>query len=152
VLVLLIVMPFPTSYAATPAPSEKIGERPAVKARPRIGAERPLGFERALGDRSGRWFVARGAGYLVGVTGSEARLVLQRSGSKPSAITMRLVGSRDASSAAARKPLPGVTNQLKGNDPNRWRLGVPSYAEVEYRDVYPGVSVVYLRHRTTAGI
>jgi hypothetical protein len=36
-----------------------------------------------------------------------------------------------------------VTNYLIGNDPRKWRTGLRSFAEVEYRDVYPGVDLVY---------
>jgi photosystem II stability/assembly factor-like uncharacterized protein len=135
-------MPLPTGYAATPAASAKLAERPRTKVRPTINGQLPLRFERAVDGASER-FVARGDGYLVDVTGRQATLVLRTSGSKPAAVTMRLVGSRNACAAVARKPLPGVTNHLTGNDQTRWRLGIRGYGEVEYPEVYPGVSVVY---------
>jgi len=39
--------------------------------------------------------------------------------------------------------LPGKVNYIRGNDPRQWKLGVPTYAQVTYQDVYPGVDVVY---------
>jgi beta-propeller repeat-containing protein/FIMAH domain-containing protein len=144
VLVFALVMPFPTGHAAAPAPSAaRPQSRPSRAVRPAIGTRLPLRFERALDDASGRQFVARGAGYVVGVTDRGATLLLHASGSKVAAVDMRLVGSRDAASVTARKPLAGVTNHLTGSDARRWHVGVAGHAEVEYRDVYPGVSVVY---------
>jgi hypothetical protein len=56
---------------------------------------------------------------------------------------MRLVGASRAAAARGARMLPGLTNYLAGNNPREWRTGVRSYAEVEYRGVYPGVDVVY---------
>lgn len=42
-----------------------------------------------------------------------------------------------------RRELPGRANYLLGNDPAEWRTGVPVFGEVVYREVWPGVSVVY---------
>ena len=34
-------------------------------------------------------------------------------------------------------------NYFIGNDPDKWRTNVPTYAKVQYQDVYPGVDLVY---------
>ncbi|MBI3248640.1 MAG: SBBP repeat-containing protein [Deltaproteobacteria bacterium] len=39
--------------------------------------------------------------------------------------------------------LPGKVNYFLGNDPSQWRTNVTTYAKVKYRDVYPGIDVVY---------
>ncbi len=39
--------------------------------------------------------------------------------------------------------LPGISNYYIGNDPKKWRAGVPHFARVRYHDVYPGIDVVY---------
>jgi VCBS repeat-containing protein len=39
--------------------------------------------------------------------------------------------------------LPGKVNYFIGNDPKKWRANVPTYAKVAYRDVYPGIDLVY---------
>ena len=34
-------------------------------------------------------------------------------------------------------------NYFIGNDPEKWRRNVPTYRKVYYKDVYPGIDVVY---------
>jgi hypothetical protein len=47
--------------------------------------------------------------------------------------------------------LPGKSNYFIGNDPSKWRTNVPTYGKVEYRDVYPGVNLVYYGNPAAAG-
>ena len=105
----------------------------------------PLRFERAAGAAAAKAeFIARGAGYALDLSKGEARLVIGGTADGPrSAVTMRLLGASAAAEGGVRRLLPGLTNYLIGHDPREWRTGVRSYAEVEYRDVYPGVNVVY---------
>jgi len=56
---------------------------------------------------------------------------------------MRLVGANPNAEARGVEELPGKSNYFIGNDPSKWRTNVPNYAKVEYRDVYPGVDLVY---------
>jgi len=90
-------------------------------------------------------FLSRGAGYSLYLTSGEAVLVLSKpaADAKRVALRMSLVG-------AARKPqvrgldeLPGRANYFIGKDPAKWRTNVPTYARVHYREVYPGVDLVY---------
>jgi len=39
--------------------------------------------------------------------------------------------------------LPGVVNYLIGNQPSAWLKNIPTYSRVRYRQLYPGVDVVY---------
>src|SRR5262249_8142277 len=38
---------------------------------------------------------------------------------------------------------PGGVNYYIGNDPAQWHTDVPLYARVQYRDVYPGIDLIY---------
>lgn len=38
------------------------------------------------------------------------------------------------------------SNYLVGNDPGKWRTHVPHFGEVRYRDVYPGIDLVFRSH------
>ena len=105
----------------------------------------PLRFERAVGPAAANAeFIARGAGYAVDLARGEARLVIGGTPDGPrTAVTIRLLGASASANGQERRVLPGMTNYLIGNNPREWRTGVRSYAEVEYRGVYPGVDVVY---------
>lgn len=99
----------------------------------------PLRFE-ATDVQAGpnaRYF-SRGPGYNLSLSATEAMLALRRA-----AVRLTLKGGNPAAAAAAREELPGKTNYLLGNDPRRWRTGIASYAKVHYREVYPGIDLVY---------
>ena len=46
--------------------------------------------------------------------------------------------------------LPGKSNYFLGNDPKKWRTNVPNYAGVQYKDVYPGIDLVF--HGKESGV
>ena len=58
-------------------------------------------------------------------------------------IHMRLLGANSHAVAMGAEELPGKFNYFLGNDPRKWRTNVPTYAQVKYRGVYPGVDLVY---------
>lgn len=43
----------------------------------------------------------------------------------------------------ARTQLPGVVNYLIGSRPEGWRTGLPTYAQIVYHDLYPGIQLEY---------
>ena len=45
------------------------------------------------------------------------------------------------------RELPGRTNYLIGNDPSKWHTDIPTYASVEYQQVYPGIDLLYYGNR-----
>ncbi len=99
----------------------------------------PLHFEPNLGQADSRVsFMARGAGASIYLTPDET--VLARGGDTP--IRMKFTGGRKAKFEPVNR-LPGVSNYYRGNDPKKWREGVPHYARVRANGVYEGVDVVY---------
>src|SRR5262249_47247156 len=58
-------------------------------------------------------------------------------------LRVKLAGANPAARVEGLDQLPGRSNYLIGNDPAKWRTDVPQYAKVRYRDVYPGVDLVY---------
>jgi hypothetical protein len=58
-------------------------------------------------------------------------------------VRLRFEGRRAGARAAERMPLRGRVNYILRNDPRKWVLGVPTYSELVYRDLYPGIDVVY---------
>ena len=112
----------------------------------------PLAFERNVGQTDPRVdFVSRGAGYTLFVAGRETVLALTKRTSvkarsiatKTAALRMRFAGSASRPRPVALEPLPGVTNYFIGKDPAKWHADVESYGRVQYRDLYPGIDLVY---------
>ncbi|MGD0222420.1 MAG: SBBP repeat-containing protein [Terriglobia bacterium] len=75
----------------------------------------------------------------AGKGGSVARLKYQ----PPQVMRMRLVGGNTKGRAVGLDKLPGRSNYFIGNDPKKWRTNVPTYAQVTYQGVYPGIDLVY---------
>ena len=62
---------------------------------------------------------------------------------------MKMVGANPAPRDRRLRSLPGKSNYFIGNDPKKWRTNVSTFARVRYRDVYPGVDVVYYGNQRT---
>jgi hypothetical protein len=62
---------------------------------------------------------------------------------KSSTLQMQLVGANPQAQVEGLEPLPGKSNYFIGNDPGKWRTHVANYARVKYKEVYPGIDLVY---------
>jgi cell division septation protein DedD len=122
----------------------------------------PMGFEENRGQTSPQVsYVARGYGYTLFLCPTEAVMRLKRNEkdrskrrhpdttlSKTSersdeVVRMKLVGANPRSRAERKNQQPGRCNYFKGNDPSRWVKDVSRYSKVRFRDVYPGIDMVY---------
>jgi hypothetical protein len=106
----------------------------------------PLVFEPNVGQApAGVGFTARANGYSLALTGSQAVLGLHRKASKGAnaGIRMRLVGGNASPSMTGLERTASSSNYLIGNQPAKWRIGVPNYARVKLQSVYPGIDLVY---------
>ena len=131
----------------------------------------PLSFEPNAGQTDARVkFLSRGPGYTVFLTSDEAVLALSAGGSKEkqssstalpmagfrelssprpepartkAVLRMRLIGANTNAQVAGADQLPGTTNYFFGKDPRNWRTNVVNYRKVSYREVYPGIDLVY---------
>ncbi len=70
-------------------------------------------------------------------------LAFRDSGVEVADVRLRFDGRSAHARAAGRMPLRGRVNYILGNDPRKWVLGVPTHAELVYRELYPGIDVVY---------
>jgi len=135
-----------TTYirAATPA-------RAARYLRASGGA--PLAFEANRGQADRRVaFLARGRGYTLFLTATEAVLTLKAPGTRGASarpiartavLRLRVVGSNARARVVGLDKLAGSVSYDIGRDRRAWREGVPTYARVAYRGLYPGVDLVY---------
>src|SRR5258708_7649029 len=154
-----------TSLATSSAAASKTGER-------RVGeyGKLPLSFEFNQGqtDKSVN-FLARGEGYSLFLAPTEATFVLtHQSGAKPQSpearlkndgtkqrkdddkvssaaavLRMQLIGANAAAAANGQQELAGKVNYFIGNDPAKWRTNISTYEQVQYKEVYPGIDLVY---------
>ena len=104
----------------------------------------PLAFELNRGQSEARVkFLSRNRDYTLSLTSSGVTLLLRKPGSSSSGrFEMRLVDGVPAPRVLAEDPLPGKVNYLLGNNPQRWRTGIPTYAKVRYVNVYPGIDMI----------
>ena len=106
-------------------------------------AKLPLGFERNQGQAAAEVdYLSRGRNATLFLTGHEAVMTL-RGGANPAVLRMRLAGANQQATAAAEEPLQGKVNYLIGNDRGQWHTGVPTYRRVRYREVWPGIDLVW---------
>jgi hypothetical protein len=140
------VSPIPSAFGQSSAKA-----KPDARA---LLSQLPMIFEPNQGQVApGVKFVSRGSGYSLYLDPSGALLAMQtarpaspgRSGLRRSvhSVRMRLVGSDPAAAIAGSGPLPGRSNYFIGNDPKRWRSGIPQFAGVHYQNVYPGIDLVF---------
>ena len=87
-------------------------------------------------------FVARGAGYAVSLTPRGALIGLDGEGA-PANVRMAVLGADAGARGAGVGRVAGRSNYLTGSDRSRWRRNVPSFGQVRYDGVYPGIDMVY---------
>ncbi|QQS48371.1 MAG: SBBP repeat-containing protein [Acidobacteriota bacterium] len=142
-----------------PSPQSTSGQERQEQLRDAYG-RMPMSFEvnRGQSDASVR-FQARGHGYQVYLTEREAVLMLYGQGcvdcvedrsvpgerrvTRQGMLRLTFGNSRPASSIVGAGQLRGRSNYLIGDDPSKWVTDIPTYARVEYEEVYPGISLAY---------
>jgi hypothetical protein len=120
----------------------------------------PLRFEANQGQKNSQaQFSARVNGYDLFLTSTEMVLLLDKPpgpvaphGSGHGTVVppldryvvrMQLVGAKPNASLTGVGPQGGSINYFVGNNPANWLRNVPSYAQVAYANVYPGISALY---------
>jgi Bacterial Ig-like domain (group 3)/Beta-propeller repeat len=58
-------------------------------------------------------------------------------------LRMKLLHANSAARVTGVDQMAGTINHFIGNDPAKWRRGVPTYAKVKYEGVYSGIDLVY---------
>lgn len=123
----------------------------------------PIGFEANQGQTDSQVkFLARGSGYNLFLTPSEAVLVLSKSTARAkrlpitsetatptdekrinAVLRMRFLGGNSQSQLIGVGRQQGSSNYFVGADGQNWHTSAPNYNQVKYEDVYPGIDVVY---------
>ena len=58
-------------------------------------------------------------------------------------LRLKFIGPRSAPKVRGLEELPARSNYFIGNDPKRWRTSVANFAKVKYKDIYPGIDLVF---------
>ena len=116
-------------------------------------AQLPLTFveNRGQADRRVR-FQVQGPGHAFALTPGQIALTLQRPSGEGVALALRFRGADPGVALSGSRRAPGAVNYLRGNDPARWRTGVPGYEEVVYRDLWRGIDLALTRARGRAEV
>jgi uncharacterized protein (TIGR03437 family) len=94
-------------------------------------------------------FIARGNGYTLYLRHSGDLLTrIQRARSSHDdgiemPLEMKVVGANPQPHGEGLEQLPAKVNYFIGNDPSKWRTGIPTFARVKYRQLYDGIDLVY---------
>lgn len=64
-------------------------------------------------------------------------------GTRHSVVRLRFARADPNPTIEGLNPLPGGANFFLGNDPTKWGVNVPTYGGVAYRELYPGIDLVY---------
>jgi hypothetical protein len=121
----------------------------------------PLTFEFNQGQAAPQAkFISRGKNYSAFLTAGGLVLSLRpsattapstanvaRSNRSQKSVTttlqFKLVGAARNPAVIGEDPQPGCVNYFIGNDPAKWQRNVPTYGQVRYQNVYPGIDLVY---------
>jgi hypothetical protein len=116
-------------------------------------ARLPLTFEVNKGQAgSEAKFLSRGRGYTAFLTGNGMTLSLRASAvqapsnqisAATATVQLALVGATPTPAVSGENPQPGKVNYFVGNNPVKWLTNIPTFAQVRYSNVYPGIDLVY---------
>jgi beta propeller repeat protein len=133
------------------------GRAPAVPlaapplALPDFGAL-PLAFQPNAGQAPPAVrFVTHAAGGTLSFLPTEVALTLESAppaapgppaAPAPTTVRLQFLGA-GAATITGGAELPGKVNYLLGNDQAHWRTNLPTYGDIRYQDLYPGITLSY---------
>jgi len=114
----------------------------------------PIGFElydnayknNGIAKKSDTTYVSRGNNYALFLTPSEAVVTLsdlQASGSEPAVLHMQYVGANKTTTIRGLDNFGAKSHYFMGNDPSKWKTDVPRFEKVQYKELYPGVDLLF---------
>jgi hypothetical protein len=131
-----------------PLASSPAGGAPRAEPRqpePRAAyAQLPLAFVPNAGQTDPRVrFQAQAGGASFFFTRREVVMSFRKGERRGYALALRFPGASAEVAVIGGKQLPGRVNYLRGNDPTKWQTGLATYGEVVYRELWPGIDLVF---------
>jgi hypothetical protein len=104
----------------------------------------PFSFERNKGQTGPAVeFLARLGGVQLFLTSKEAVFLLPGTDIP---VHMSFGGANPFVEVIGEGPLSANSHYLLGNDPSGWIKDIPHYEKVRYRDLYPGIDLLFYNH------
>ena len=157
--ILLTVLVGTTLSAAQQSGAARIAP-PTSQAGARYG-QLPLTFEANRGQAAGQVkFLSRGKGYTAFLTTGgmvltlrPSRVVASSQAANQHSVTpaqaasttlqFQLLGANKNPAVVGENLQPGRVNYFIGNDRSQWHTNLPTYAQIRYKNVYPGIDLIY---------
>ena len=98
-------------------------------------------FNRPIDFKASNIFGAARPGEAVSFHPGEIQLQLANNqrGAAPTTLWVQFIGSNPYVKLEGDKRLPGLLNIIEGRDPKAWLEGLPTYAQLVYHQLYPGI-------------
>ena len=93
-------------------------------------------------EADGIRYAARGAGYSFAFTARGVRVSLAKAGVAQT-LSLDFVGANPRVRVVARERLGGTANYFVGSDRSKWHSGLATYREVVYRNLWPGIDMLW---------
>jgi hypothetical protein len=109
----------------------------------------PLYFETNLGQTNKQVkFLSHGQGYTMFFTQNKAVLVLNKSTSnkknlQSDVIDITFPGATPNTDIIGEGGKEGISNYFIGNNPKKWIKDIPNYKEIQYKNLYPGIGLIF---------
>jgi hypothetical protein len=148
----------------TPLAQQFVSSGPSPAPETPSDGQLPLSFEANQGQANNQVrFLAHGPGYSIFLTPQQALLALDASasasngsfspgsttppslasGSAPTLVGMRFLNANPQPEVTGERPLPGSVNYFLTANPATWHTNIPTFAQVRYHSIYPGIDLLY---------
>src|SRR5436309_1499210 len=135
-LAIVVAIPAATALAHAPSPS-------APPSRLQAATAASAGFVPNRGQLPASiGFAASGPGYSFAFERDRVGLSLA-GGEKATQLALRFVGASAGSTLEAAGRQRARVSYFLGHDSSRWRVGLPTYSTVAYRNVWRGVDIAF---------
>jgi hypothetical protein len=145
-LILVLLAGAPGLAAPFPA-TPTSGASGAVPARPRMAplARLPLAFEPNAGqaDPEARFLARTPQGTLFFARDALVLAARPQAGQATQLVRLQFLDANPAARLEPAAPQPGRVSYFTGRDPAGWQRGLPRYATLHYRALYPGIDLAY---------
>jgi hypothetical protein len=113
-----------------------------ISAKTSLKAPLPISFEENLGqtDKEVK-FIYHGKDYNLLLTSSKA--ILLTNAKEFDSLELEFLGANSNTQLVGKNKLTTKTNYLLGDNENNWQKSVNNYKEVTYKELYPGVDLIF---------